>query len=82
MERFFKKYANKNSIDQLIHNNQAIIENFDDLRPILFNGITSLHTNKFVHPTINGKRITLLAHFFDPSPAFGIGALLRKIRNR
>jgi hypothetical protein len=79
---FFKKYANKNSISKLIEKKYARVENFDDMRPILFNGVTTLHTNKFVDQTIKGSRITILAHFFDPSPKYGIGSILRKIRNR
>ena len=79
---YFKKYANKTSMKELIKNKKAIMESFDDLRPILFNGMTTLHTNRFVHPTINQNRLTILAHFFDPSPAYGIGSILRKVRKR
>jgi len=79
---YFKKYANKSSMSKLIKKKYARVENFEDMRPILFTGVTTLHTNRFVDPTIKENRITILAHFFDPSPKYGIGFILRKIRNR
>lgn len=79
---YFKKYANKNKIDQLINNNKAFVENFTDMKPILFLGRTTLHTNKALNYNSTQNRMTILAHFFDPSPKIGIGYLLRKLRNR
>ena len=55
--------------------------NFNNLNPILFLGRQSFHGNRSFAKVPDGIRITLLTHFFDPSSG-GIGALLRKIRNR
>ena len=59
-----------------------ITDSFEDYRPLLFIGNTTLHTNKQVTADCSSYRLTLLAHFFDPSPRYGIGNLLRKLRAR
>ena len=58
------------------------VENFKDYQPLLFIGNTTLHTNYPVSSSCASYRLTLLAHFFDPSSKYGVGGLLRLIRNR
>ena len=57
-------------------------DNFRNYEPLLFIGNTTLHTNYPVSLGCSSYRLTLLAHFFDPSPKFGVGGLLRLLRNR
>ena len=57
-------------------------ENFIELEPLIFIGNTTLHTNHPVSLSCSSYRLTLLAHFFDPSPKYGVGSLLRSLRNR
>lgn len=77
-----KRYASKAGIEVFAKKYQQYTENFQDYSPLLFFGNTTLHTNKQVSAGCSSYRLTLLAHFFDPSPTFGIGRILRMIRNR
>ena len=79
---FYKKYASKKGMEKFSHNNPKKIDNFRDYQPLLFIGNTTLHTNFPVSVGCSSYRLTLLAHFFDPSPKYGVGSLLRLIRNR
>ena len=79
---FYKKYASKEGMDSFSSNNQSKIDDFRDYQPLLFIGNTTLHTNYPVSNNCSSYRLTLLAHFFDPSPKYGVGGLLRLIRNR
>tara|TARA_Y100001935_G_scaffold254855_1_gene265326 strand:- start:2269 stop:2976 length:708 start_codon:yes stop_codon:yes gene_type:complete len=79
---FYKKYASKEGMDKFSLKNQRKIDNFRDYQPLLFIGNTTLHTNYPVSDNCSNYRLTLLAHFFDPSPKYGVGGLLRLIRNR
>lgn len=79
---FHKKYASKEGLDNFGKNNNMLVDNFIDYKPLLFIGNTTLHTNKPVTKDCSSYRLTLLAHFFDPSPKFGIGNILRTIRKR
>ena len=79
---YYKKYASKNGLDRFSHKSKMKIDNFLDYQPLLFIGNTTLHTNYPVTVNCSSYRLTLLAHFFDPSPKIGIGGLLRLIRNR
>ena len=63
-------------------NHRQITDDFLDYSPLLFIGNTTLHTNKQVSLDCSSYRLTLLAHFFDPSPKYGIGSILRALRNR
>ena len=58
------------------------IELFDDYRPLLFLGNTFFHTNKPVDEDASSYRLTLLTHFYDPSPKYGVGNILRILRSR
>jgi len=78
----YKKYASKKGLDFLALNHEKIIDDFQDYCPLLFMGNTTLHTNMQVSPDCSSYRLTLLAHFFDPSPKYGVGSLLRSLRSR
>ena len=79
---YYKKYASKECLEKFSLNSEQKIDNFRDYQPLLFIGNTTLHTNYPVSVNCNSYRLTLLAHFFDPSPKYGVGSLLRLIRNR
>lgn len=79
---FYKKYASKEGMEKFSSNCSKKVDDFRDYQPLLFVGNTTLHTNYPVSPDCSSYRLTLLAHFFDPSPKYGVGGLLRLIRNR
>lgn len=79
---FYKKYASKEGLEKFSLRSQKRVDNFRDYQPLLFIGNTTLHTNYPVSSSCSSYRLTLLAHFFDPSPKYGVGSLLRLIRNR
>ena len=79
---FYKKYASKEGLEKFSLSSAQKVENFRDYQPLLFIGNTTLHTNYPVSSSCASYRLTLLAHFFDPSPKYGGGGLLRLIRNR
>ncbi|GHC23529.1 hypothetical protein GCM10010082_14770 [Kushneria pakistanensis] len=79
---WFKRYANRRRATQLLAQDQFTLESFAERRPLLFAGRTTLHTNRAVSPAASGPRLTLLAHFFDPSPRYGVGNMLRTLRRR
>ena len=60
---------------RLARSNECYRESFHDYSPLLFISNTTLHTNLPVSIDCSGPRLTLLAHFFDPSPKYGKGAL-------
>jgi len=79
---YYKRFASKEGIEKFSSNNQKRIDSFKDYQPLLFVGNTTLHTNHPVSSGCSSYRLTLLAHFFDPSPKYGVGGLLRFLRNR
>ena len=79
---YYKKYASKEGMEKFSSHSQKKVDNFRDYEPLLFIGNTTLHTNYPVSLGCSSYRLTLLAHFFDPSPKYGVGGLLRLIRNR
>lgn len=79
---FFKLLANEKGINFLSKRKKNLKFNFKDNVPILFLGRTTFHFNLPVVNKSGEKRVTLLTHFYDPSPKFGVGSILRKIRNR
>ena len=79
---YYKRFASKDGMEKFSLNHQKRIDNFKDYQPLLFVGNTTLHTNYPVSMGCSGYRLTLLAHFFDPSPKYGVGGLLRLLRNR
>jgi hypothetical protein len=78
----FKRFANKKRMEQLAMRDDLRVDDFQDYRPLLFVGNTTLHTNRQVSQMCSSYRLTLLAHFFDPSPRYGVGSFLRSIRSR
>ena len=79
---YYKKYASKDGLEKFSLKSKMKVDNFKDYQPLLFIGNTTLHTNYPVSIDCSSYRLTLLAHFFDPSPKIGIGGILRFIRNR
>lgn len=79
---YFKRYASERAVKKLIEGKMLFVEKFTNLEPLLFLGMTTLHTNAPVAKFASKPRLTCLAHYFDPSPKFGIGNFLRIIRNR
>lgn len=79
---YFKRFASKSGLEKFAISYERKEDNFRDYEPLLFVGNTTLHTNHPVTKSCSSYRLTLLAHFFDPSPKYGIGSLLRLIRNR
>jgi hypothetical protein len=79
---YHKRYASEQGIQEFSKHHQVQYDDFSDYRPLLFRGNTTLHTNKGVSFDCSSERLTLLAHFFDPSPKYGVGSLVRFIRNR
>ena len=79
---YFKKYASKEGLEKLSKYQQKKVYNFKNYQPLLFFGKTTLHTNYQVSQDCSSYRLTLLAHFFDDTPKYGIGSLLRSLRNR
>ena len=79
---YYKRFASKDGMEKFSLNHKKRIDNFKDYQPLLFLGNTTLHTNYPVSPECSSYRLTLLAHFFDPSPKYGVGGLLRLLRNR
>jgi hypothetical protein len=77
-----KRFASKTGIEAFAKNHRQITDDFQDYSPLLFIGNTTLHTNKPVSQDCSTYRLTLLAHFFDPSSKYGVGGLLRMFRNR
>ena len=77
-----KRFASKDGIEVFAKSHSKIVDDFLDYSPLLFVGNTTLHTNKQVSQDCSSYRLTLLAHFFDPSPKYGVGGILRMLRNR
>ena len=78
----FKRFASKEGMEFFAKSHNQITDDFSDYSPLLFVGNTTLHTNKQVSHDCSSYRLTLLAHFFDPSPRYGVGGMLRMLRNR
>ncbi|XKH58852.1 hypothetical protein LG290_08985 [Halomonas sediminis] len=78
---YFKRYSSRRAMMRMIKARECEVELFSDQCPLLFLGRTTLHANKAVSLGASSVRLTSLSHFFDPR-AFGIGRLLRALRNR
>lgn len=79
---YYKRYASKLGMQQYEQRYGLLQEDFLDFSPLLFLGNTTFHTNKPVSNSCPKTRLTLLSHFFDPSPKWGVGAFARRLRNR
>ena len=78
----YKKFNTKEKFSNLMKKYKHIEFDFKDNDPIIFLGRVTLHANKGFSSAMNSHRITLLTHFFDPSPKYGIGNILRLLRAR
>ena len=79
----FKKYSSLLGERLLVKKQiKYVAFDFKDLCPVIFLGRQSFHFNRSFRSKNGEKRITLLTHFFDPSPRYGIGRLNRLFRNR
>lgn len=82
LKLWFKRFASEEGM-RLLRSSKCIHScDFQDYRPFLFLGKTTLHANKFVSSQCSAGRLTLLAHFFDPSPRYSVGGALRTLRAR
>ena len=79
---YHKRFASKEGLENFAKKHKPIVDDFHDYSPLLFIGNTTLHTNRQVSLGCSSYRLTLLAHFFDPSPKYGVGGLMRSLRNR
>jgi hypothetical protein len=79
---YHKRFASKEGIEKFSLKKKMLTDNFNDYCPLLFVGNTTLHTNKQVTSDCSSYRLTCLSHFFDPSPKYGVGSILRMIRPR
>lgn len=79
---YFKRYASADAAMKMLARKDYLIEKFSSMEPILFLGMTTLHTNAPVASLASKPRLTCLAHYFDPAPKIGVGNLLRFVRNR
>lgn len=82
MKAFHKQYNSAEGFDRLAQNKTRSIDDFKDYSPLLFLGNTTFHGNAPVQATSRENRMTLLTHFFDPSPKFGVGTIMRRLRRR
>jgi len=79
---YFKRYASERAVRSLLSSGACRVESFSEMRPLLFLGMTTLHTNMPVTQSASKPRLTFLAHYFDPASKVGVGSLLRRLRNR
>lgn len=77
----YKKFASENGFIKLRGRHENHIEDFLDYRPLLFIGTTTLHGNAPVDVSPGEQRLSFLSHYFDPA-AYGVSAMLRKLRRR
>ena len=78
----YKRYNSKSGFEALANKTASITETFRDYRPVLFVGNTTFHGNAPVNSSSQFNRMTILTHFFDPSPKYGVGNLMRLVRRR
>lgn len=78
----YKRHNSEEGFDALAKRKKRFTDDFQDYRPLLFFGHTTFHGNAPVQSESKQNRMTILTHFFDPSPKYGIGAIMRKLRRR
>lgn len=76
-----KRYNKHERYTSMLSEKKAILRNFHDYRPFVFYGNKTFHGN-FPLENCSSDRVTFLCHLHDTSPRYGIGAILRKLRNR
>lgn len=77
----WKLYNSESGYDKLVSEKNALELDFTDYRPLIFLGNSTFHGNRPLSGS-NEPRLSMLCHLYDTSPKFGIGALMRVIRNR
>lgn len=75
-------FRSKNKIDKLSKTKKSVEFDFSDNIPVLFLGRATLHGSRGFDESPEGIRITMLTHFFDPNSKYGVGNIIRLIRNR
>lgn len=75
-------YSSQDGFKKLMKNKNFEEFDFKNNIPVLFLGRQSFHGNRGFAKAPKGVRVTLLTHFFDPSPKYGIGNILRLLRKR
>jgi len=78
---YSKMLNNEKTYLDLLKIGKASLLDFKDYEPFVFYGNRTFHGN-FPLLKSNSDRLTFICHLYDTSPRFGIGALLRKLRNR
>lgn len=78
---YWKKFASESGFSDISKKKTVITEFFDDYRPLAFIGTTTFHGNNILLEQYE-DRLTFLCHLYDTSPKYGVGALLRRLRNR
>lgn len=79
---YTKRFNSEEGFEKLAKLKVRVIDDFQDYRPLLFLGNTTLHGNSPIEANSNENRMTILTHFFDPSPKYGVGAIMRRLRRR
>ena len=74
-------YGKEKGYRKLMRKAKFVEFDFEDKNSLIFLGRQCFHGNRSFAKAPDGERITILTHFFDPNKR-GIGAVLRKIRNR
>jgi len=77
---FYKLFSTKTTFKLLTFFAKKIENDFSDYCPLLFIGNTTYHLNRELLGSEH--RVTILCHFFDPSPSVSISKFIRKFRNR
>ncbi|MDB0032778.1 hypothetical protein N9E67_00735 [Amylibacter sp.] len=78
----YKRFNSASGFDKLAAKTNKIIDDFADYQPLLFLGNTTFHGNSPIQSGVSENRMTILTHFFDPSPKYGIGQVMRMLRKR
>ena len=79
---YYKKFNSEEGFDDLSKRKYRVINDFNDYCPLLFLGNTTFHGNSPIDDKFKDNRVTILTHFFDPAPKFGIGNIMRILRSR
>lgn len=79
---YYKRFSNYDGFQKLKKNKKIVYFDFQNNEPLLFLGRSCYHANNQFISTNNDKRVTVLTHFFDPSPNFSLGRVMRVLRRR
>jgi hypothetical protein len=77
----WKRFNSEDGFNNLLLKRNALQFDFNDSKPLIIQGNTTFHGNR---PLASGSeaRLSMLCHFFDPSPKISSGAMMRLLRNR